>query len=446
MVHCVRGPTRRWLMNIALWLGLVMGAGCASDPDAEELDEAVSLEGEDQQADVMEDSYADSDSAENIYDDLNVEQASQGENYSYDNMDVGEGDNYGNLENNLAEDSYNLDSEDSYNYDESAQGDNSYNEDGYGATDTASEYGEDTYGNPYGNVQADDYQQVLNESTAANAEMDQGSDMLADNDYGAAINSYNDQSAMAALDAAGEYDSTATSMDESYGASMDATVASDGMMGAAVATTQTGLPELGSKMNYLVRQGDTLGSIATMIYGDKERWQEIQMLTGLDNPNLIYPGDVVYYLLSEESQAFAAAYENTAKGEVTIAQGDTLSVLAQSIYGDQSQWKTLWRANDTIDDPDKLTPGQTVYFVNYENVLAAQAVWQGFFAQQATRSEREAGEARDEVVAAEVRQNILAEVKLDQQRCGAVMFGWVSSEQGAAQKACVFRRLSSRIG
>ena len=385
MIYCVRGPTRwRGLVKMAVWLGLIMGAGCASDPSMEELDEAVGdVNDQEESVNMADDSYADNESNENIYNDLNVEQASQSENYSYDNLDGGENDNISDLENNLAENSYNLDDEQGYGYEQNAQTADSYNNYGDGnygdeMADNAGEYDDQYSGDSYANVQADDYQAVLDEPVGEGYNQS-SSDMLSDNTYGDAINSYNNSSqAIAALDA------ESVALNESmadpavdYGTSMDATAAGGAMSGYQ----QVGLPEYGSKMNYLVQQGDTLGSIATLIYGDQDRWQEIQLLTGLSNPDLIYPGDVVYYLLTEESQAFAAAYENTAKGEVTVAQGDTLSMLAQSIYGDHSQWKTLWRANDTIDDPDHLTVGQIVYFVDYQSVMAAKSSWQGYFAQ-----------------------------------------------------------------
>ena len=72
MIYCVRGPTRwQGLMKVAVWLGLVMGAGCASDPSMEELDEAVGEQEE--SVNMADDSYADNDdNSENIYNDLNV--------------------------------------------------------------------------------------------------------------------------------------------------------------------------------------------------------------------------------------------------------------------------------------------------------------------------------------------------------------------------------------
>ena len=80
----------------------------------------------------------------------------------------------------------------------------------------------------------------------------------------------------------------------------------------AVVGTQAapGLPELGSKMSYIVQKGDSLVKIATRIYGNPTKWTEIANFTGLANPKLIYPGDVVYYQLTDQTLAFASAYES----------------------------------------------------------------------------------------------------------------------------------------
>lgn len=136
------------------------------------------------------------------------------------------------------------------------------------------------------------------------------------------------------------------------------------------APAAAGLPEIGSKMSYVVEKGDTLVKIATRIYGDPERWTEIASFTGLANPRLIYPGDVVYYQLTDQSMAFAAAYENVQRSEVEILEGDTLSSIAGRVLGNPANWKLIWRQNDNIDNPDRLTAGTKLYYVS-PGVLSA---------------------------------------------------------------------------
>ena len=48
----------------------------------------------------------------------------------------------------------------------------------------------------------------------------------------------------------------------------------------------------GSK--YTVQQGDTLYSIAQQAYGDGNKWPVIAQANAIADPNLIYPGQVLY--------------------------------------------------------------------------------------------------------------------------------------------------------
>jgi len=132
----------------------------------------------------------------------------------------------------------------------------------------------------------------------------------------------------------------------------------------AMAPSAPGLPESGSKMAYVVEAGDTLAKIATKIYGDQKRWRDIAGLSGLENPNHIYPGDLVYYSLDDASKTFASGYESIARSQETVREGDTLAAISKRIYGNANLWKHVWRQNDNIDNPDKLTAGMTVYYMD----------------------------------------------------------------------------------
>ena len=134
---------------------------------------------------------------------------------------------------------------------------------------------------------------------------------------------------------------------------------------ATGAPVAPGLPELGSKMAYIVQKGDTLGKIAQHVYGDTNKWTEIADFTGIANPKLIYPGDVVYYQLTEKTTSFASAYEGVGRSEVEVGQGDTLATIAGKVLGNSTLWKLIWRQNDKIDNPDKLTAGTKVYYIDH---------------------------------------------------------------------------------
>lgn len=125
----------------------------------------------------------------------------------------------------------------------------------------------------------------------------------------------------------------------------------------------SGLPEAGSKMAYIVQKGDTLSKLAKRIFGDQERWHDLAEASALSNPNRIYPGDVIYYQLDKVTVAFAKDYENLERKEVSVNEGETLSEVSQRVYGDPSAWKMLWRHNDKISDPNHLQLGSIVYYV-----------------------------------------------------------------------------------
>ena len=148
------------------------------------------------------------------------------------------------------------------------------------------------------------------------------------------------------------------------------------------------LPELGSKMPYVVQPGDTLAKISMRIYGDVNRWNEMANLTGMANPSRIYPGDVVYYTLDEAALAFSSAYESVARAEEVIQQGDTLATISRRVYGTSKGWKAIWRQNDTIDNPDVLQAGATVFYVQADALTAAvETAKQNLSALLATHSE-----------------------------------------------------------
>ncbi len=145
-----------------------------------------------------------------------------------------------------------------------------------------------------------------------------------------------------------------------------AAVPADGAAPAAApsAPAAPGLPELGSKMVYIVQKGDTLAKVAQRVYGDMNKWTEIADFTGIANPNLVYPGDIVYYQLTETTQAFASTYESVVRSEVEVSQGDTLATISNKVFGNSTLWKLIWRQNDKISNPDKLTAGTKLYYID----------------------------------------------------------------------------------
>lgn len=131
------------------------------------------------------------------------------------------------------------------------------------------------------------------------------------------------------------------------------------------------LPEIGSKMIYVVQKGDTLAKISAKIYGSGGRWNELATLSQLPNPSRIFPGDLIYYTLDESAVTFATAYESVQRSEEQVKQGDTLATIAKRVYGNPNAWRAIWRENDKIDNPDVIPPGSTIFYVSQGAAAAA---------------------------------------------------------------------------
>jgi LysM repeat protein len=119
---------------------------------------------------------------------------------------------------------------------------------------------------------------------------------------------------------------------------------------------------MGSKMAYYVMRGDTLGAIAQKVYGSRGKWKALQSENGLADANKIYPGDVIYYTLSEASKAFAEKYEIGNRQAHTVAKGDSLARLAAKFYGTQGAWRALWKENPQVLNPDRIRVGMILTY------------------------------------------------------------------------------------
>lgn len=131
-----------------------------------------------------------------------------------------------------------------------------------------------------------------------------------------------------------------------------------------------GLPEMGSKMPYIVRQGDSLSKIAHRIFGEMKEWHKMAELSDLENPNVIYPGDIVYYQLTEKSLAYAQEQASKEENQVAVVvqPGDSLSKIAKEYYGSASLWTDIWQGNSQITMPDQIKVGTTIYLKKAERI------------------------------------------------------------------------------
>lgn len=112
--------------------------------------------------------------------------------------------------------------------------------------------------------------------------------------------------------------------------------------------------------DYSVRSGDTLSSIAARAYGAASEcgWRRIYnanrgVIGG--NPDRLSPGQRLYIPVCDIEPG----------ADYTVRRGDTLSSIALRAYGDESEtgWRVIYDANQAVigNDPDRLSPGQTLY-------------------------------------------------------------------------------------
>lgn len=110
---------------------------------------------------------------------------------------------------------------------------------------------------------------------------------------------------------------------------------------------------------YTVKSGDTLSSIASR-YGTTV--QEIAQLNGIQNVNLIYPGQVLR--ITTNSNVLGSETNSTNKTYYTIRRGDTLWGISRK-YGVSVQNIVSW---NNIQNPNLIYPGQRlILYGNYSS-------------------------------------------------------------------------------
>lgn len=135
----------------------------------------------------------------------------------------------------------------------------------------------------------------------------------------------------------------------------------------------TNKPPATSQRIYTVRSGDTLSAIALEFYGDGTLWPLIyaaNRATIGGNPDLIFPQQRLAVPSrnqgtpsggSTKPVAKPAPVKATGKLTYTVAKGDSLRGLAKRVYGDESRWPEIYRANRSlIPDADRLQIGITL--------------------------------------------------------------------------------------
>ena len=127
----------------------------------------------------------------------------------------------------------------------------------------------------------------------------------------------------------------------------------------------------GSGGSYIVQPGDTLAGISAKIYGQSDMWHPLAMLNGINEPYRIFPGDELQFDSSNGHSKTFAQSQNANGHSVTVKRGDTLSSIAQSIYGNAGHWKVIYAHNkDQIQDPNRIEVGMVLNYIAQGNASA----------------------------------------------------------------------------
>ncbi len=126
-------------------------------------------------------------------------------------------------------------------------------------------------------------------------------------------------------------------------------------------TSDPAVPAETEKM-YTVQAGDTLETIAAMVYGNRYKWSQ---LVAANQEKLGKPPYVLLVGMQlRVPPAESATPENRAAllnndGTYTVQSGDSLGSIARKLYGASSKWSTLYELNrDQLPTPGALQVGQ----------------------------------------------------------------------------------------
>lgn len=116
----------------------------------------------------------------------------------------------------------------------------------------------------------------------------------------------------------------------------------------------------GSMETYTVKSGDTLMKIAFSIYGDIDRWKDLQDWNSakLKKANALAKGMKLQY----ETPMTPFTAEEHAHSYL-IKKGDTLANIADEVYGKKMKYKKLQNYNkNLIRNPNRIFAGFTIFY------------------------------------------------------------------------------------
>jgi len=115
--------------------------------------------------------------------------------------------------------------------------------------------------------------------------------------------------------------------------------------------------------DYTVQRGDDMWSIAQKVYGDRDRWDAVAKANPTVDPQRLRVGQVLRVAVDPDNiQGVSVGATPPAPDanptEHVVAEGETLSGIAKTLYGKATLWRVILDANrHLLDDPQDLRPG-----------------------------------------------------------------------------------------
>ena len=115
---------------------------------------------------------------------------------------------------------------------------------------------------------------------------------------------------------------------------------------------------------YTVERNDDMWKIAQKVYGDRDRWDAVAKANPTVDPQKLRPGQVLRIAVDPDNiqgvplGAGPPPAPDANPTEHVVADGETLSGIAQSLYGKSSLWRVIYDANrHLLSTPQDLRPG-----------------------------------------------------------------------------------------
>ena len=151
--------------------------------------------------------------------------------------------------------------------------------------------------------------------------------------------------------------------------------------GCVLVGTMLTAPVAGLAQNYTIQQGDSLKRISQQFYGTSKYYDEIAFLNGIEDPNMIRAGDVIYLPDDYRELEFCGQDDKWVENDIlyyTFGKKDTLWGLANRFYGDGMYWKCL-AAYNGIKNPKLVRDGKVIMIppFSYLNMDALNWTFEG---------------------------------------------------------------------